>query len=283
MQDINFYQLLHFFARKWRWIISITAIAAMGGYVYNTYVQTPMFKSDATLLVVSTSDRKVGQDSTLINNYVELLTSRRVLDPVIEKQNLPYSYDNLVGLTSAENQKDTEVIKVAVTTDNAETSRKVVDGVVRSFAHQVKDLYGLENITVVDNASLAEKPYNVHPVILTLLAGAVGFALTITGLFFAYDIMSQRGTLPSSKKTASKKKAAKKKATKKTSWSLATKVKMLFTDKQDARPVTKKAAVETTPATAKSKKAAVKTTTAKKAKTTKKQTSNVTSKTKQKK
>ena len=188
VQDINLYQLISFYAKKWYWILLPTIIGAAAGFIYNTYIQVPLYKSDATLLLVSSEDRKIGQDSTLINNYIQLIKSRRVLEPVIAEQGHSISYDELAGSTTATNEKSTEVIKISIASKDPETSKQLVDGVVASFKNEVKELYKLNNISIVDNASKSSQPYNVRTWTLILITTLGGLLLSLIVLFFAYDL-----------------------------------------------------------------------------------------------
>jgi capsular polysaccharide biosynthesis protein len=194
VQDINLYHLLKFYVKKWPFIIGLTTIGALAGFVYNTYIQVPLYKSDATLLLVNTDSTKVAQNTTLINNYIELLKSRRVLEPVLNDQNHVMSYDELAGAITATNDKGTEVIKISIATKDANTSKKLADGVVSSFRDEVKNIYDLDNVSVVDNASQTDKPYNVHLVLFVALASAAGSFLSIVALLFVYDLKFSKQT-----------------------------------------------------------------------------------------
>lgn len=187
MQDINLYQLLKFYAKKWAWILLITVLGVVAGYVYNTYLQTPLYKSNATLLLVSSDGKTTSQDVTLINNYMQLFKSRRVLEPVIQEQNLDIDYDTLVKSIEATNEKNTEVIKVAISTPNAEISRKLVEGSIASFRKEAQALYDLDNIKLIDEASYPERPYNISKLSVLTITGLSGFGVAMLGLFFAYD------------------------------------------------------------------------------------------------
>ena len=202
MQDINLYQLLKFYAKNWIWIISLTIIGGLAGFIYNNYLQVPLYKSGATLLLISPADGKVTQDATLINNYVELFKSRRVLEPVIAKQNLDISYDTLVSSIDATNEKNTEVIKVAISTKNAQASKNLAEGAVVSFKEQVTQLYKVDNVKIVDDANLPTEPYNVHKELILILSTAIGLILSTVVLFFIYDFSLTKKT---TKKVTSKK------------------------------------------------------------------------------
>jgi len=187
VQDINLYQLLRFYAKKWKWIALLTIIGALAGFVYNSYIQVPLYKSDATLLLVKQDASTATQDTTLINNYIQLLKSRRVLEPVIEKQNNEISYEQLAASVTATNEKNTEVIKLSIATDNSQMSKQLVDGTIESFKGEVKEIYNTDNVRIVDNASSPSQPFNVNRAMSVILTTLSGFLLSVVALFFIYD------------------------------------------------------------------------------------------------
>lgn len=196
VQEINLYHLLKFYAKNWRTILLLTTFGVALGFVYNNYIQKPLYESNATLLLVYPSDKTATQDTTSINNYVELFKSRRVLEPVIAKQNMNTTYDDIVNSVSTTNQKDTQVIKVSIATKDPFTSTAFISGAVTSFKKQIKQLYGIDNVQVVDNASFNKISSNVHTEIQLALATVAGFIVSIIALFFVYDFqINNKGNL----------------------------------------------------------------------------------------
>ncbi|MGD8374137.1 MAG: Wzz/FepE/Etk N-terminal domain-containing protein [Candidatus Woesebacteria bacterium] len=204
-QDINLYHLLQYYAKKWIIIAVFTLVGAACGLAYNSFIQTPLYRSDSTLLLVGTSSA-TDQRTTLINNYIELIKSHRVLDPVLQNFDNKISYEDLTNAISTANEKNTEVIKLSVDSEDAQTSQKLADGVVKSFRAEIKKMYNLDNIIVVDNASLASEPYNVHEELAMILSAAAGFCLSVIAIFFAYDInLLKNNQAPKADKKANKK------------------------------------------------------------------------------
>lgn len=187
MQEINLYDLLKHYAKYWYVIATLTLVGFVSGVVYNNFVQVPEYTSNATLILVSTDPSNAAQDTTTINNYLELMKSRRVLDPVIAKQHLQLSYDQLSNAINTSNDKDTEVMKLAVTTNNSYVSTQAANGIISSFRSQVKALYNLDNIKVVDSASTTSEPSNVHKGLQLALTTIAGFILATIIIFFIYD------------------------------------------------------------------------------------------------
>lgn len=187
MQEINLYDLLRYYARYWALILALTIGGFAAGLIYNYFIQVPMYKSSATLILIDDTAKPVAKDPTVINNYLELIKSRRVLEPVIQKQHLSQSYEQLAGSLSTSNDKDTEVIKISVSTTDPQVSKKAADGTVTSFRNEVKHLYSTNNFQVVDGASTPKEPYNVHKPLQLVLFSAAGFLVAVVTVFFMFD------------------------------------------------------------------------------------------------
>ncbi len=189
MEEINLYDLLRFYAKKWLIIVSFAIAGAIIGLIYTYYIQQPTYKSSATILLVGTNRTAANQESVVLNNYVQLFTSHRVLDPVIEKADYDKGYDTLVADTTAENAKNTDIIDLSISTSKAKTSKALLDNAIQEFGQQAKELYGDNSvrISVVDAASLPGAASNIKPVQQIGIATIAAAVLAIIGLFFAYD------------------------------------------------------------------------------------------------
>jgi capsular polysaccharide biosynthesis protein len=220
VQEINLYHLLKFYAKHWAVIVIATVIGLLGGVIYNKYIQVPMYKSNATLLVINTDAKDLASNTTLINNYSEIIKSRRVLENVIGSNNINLSYEALAGSVSTTTSKDTQVIKLNVTTKSPQDSEKITNGIISVFKQEIKNLYNKENIKIVDTANFSSTPYNVRSGLQLILASMVGFMGSIIGLFFYYDY---RLNNPKPKKAAKKKTSKKASPAKKTVKSVAKK------------------------------------------------------------
>lgn len=189
MEEINLYELLRFYAKKWLTIIIVTMIGATLGILYTYYFQTPLYESKATLLTVGVQRVGGNQDSVVLNNYVSLFKSHRVLDSVIESKQYTGSYDDLVRNTSAENGKNSDIINVSILAKSPQLSKQILEKAIESFQIQTKNLYGETNVSikVIDTASTAQEPENIKPIVQIGLTSLLGLAAAMTALFFVYD------------------------------------------------------------------------------------------------
>ncbi len=194
MQENNLYDLVKHYARMWYVIVALTVVGLIGGFIYSNYIQTPLYKSNVKLILVSSDDVATANDQTRINNYIELIKSRRVLDPVIAKQQNNISYDEVSQAIEVTNEKNTQVINVIVATPDSQQSKVIANNITASFKVAVSKLYGVNDVMVVDPAVRATAPYNVNKPIQVAVAGIVGFVLSVVALFFAYDLKPRNKT-----------------------------------------------------------------------------------------
>lgn len=195
MEEINLYDLMRFYARKWLTIATVVMIGAILGVIYTFFVQQPQYKSTATLLLVGTG-RTSNQESVVLNNYVQLFESRRILEPVIAEQKYDATYDKLAANTSAENVKNTDIINVSISTSSPKTSKALLEAAIVKFREEAKTLYGdgTIKINVVDAADAPIAPTNVRPIQQIGLAIVAALALAIVALFFIYDYTTAQKT-----------------------------------------------------------------------------------------
>lgn len=191
-------------------LLTALFIGAIIGLVYTFYMQQPLYKSDATILVVGAN---TSQDSKINNNYTELFKSRRVLESVIREQGYKGDYAQLLGRTTATNDKNTDVLKVSIADTDPTKSKELLEASLEAFKTQVNVLYERDNIKVLDSANLPGAPYNVKVVVQVGLAMAATFFFVVIVMFFAYDYRMSNGT-PTDKPTTTKKSATAKTKTK---------------------------------------------------------------------
>ena len=206
MEEINLYDLMRFYARKWLTIATVVMIGAIIGVIYTFFVQQPQYKSTATLLLVGTG-RTSNQDSVVLNNYVQLFESRRVLEPVIAEQKYGATYEKLAAITTAENVKNTDIINVSISTSSPKTSKALLEAAIEKFRNEAKTLYGdgAIKINVVDAADAPAVPTNIKPIQQIGLATVAAFALAVVALFFVYDYAAAQKATTNAKPTAAKK------------------------------------------------------------------------------
>ncbi len=120
-----------FFALKKRALIILAALVA-GALIAGAYTKllvTPMYSSTATMLVLSkdttlTSIADLQLGTQLTNDYSVLLTSRPVLEEVIDNLGLDMGYGSLKGAITLNNPSNTRILEIAVQNSDPEACKR---------------------------------------------------------------------------------------------------------------------------------------------------------------
>lgn len=210
--EIDLIELFGFFITKIWWIIGAFLLGALLAGLITHFAITPKYTATAKMYMVSSSsqsvvdltDLNIGQ--SISGDYVELLKTRPIVEGVIEEQNLPYTYNQLVGMINLSIVNNTRIIKIDVTsTDNKEAMR-----IANALAEKgVSELPKLMETPEPHIAEYAIVPVNKSYPSLTknTMIGALLAMLIMLGIFtvqflmddtfrYAEDIEREFGVMP---------------------------------------------------------------------------------------
>lgn len=182
MEEINLLEVLQYFKNKVLWIIGAVVVALLVGNLYTYVTRVPMYKSETTLILassnggVSFSQNDISLNKNLVSTYSEIVKSRKVLKQVIKNLDLDTTVEAISKTVSVTAVPDTEIIKIGVSHEDPEIAKDITNEIGVVFSEEIKGLYNLDNVSVLDKAIEAEAPYNVNypkDNLIYLLAGLV--------------------------------------------------------------------------------------------------------------
>ncbi len=196
MEEINLKELWHYFLSKISIIFIIVIICVLAGNVYLFCLQTPLYKSTTSLVLVSeesTNTSITQNDITLNNNlvttYSEIIKSRAVLSKVIENLGLKESVEYLSSCVSVSSIANTQVIKIDVSRESRYEARNIANEIAEVFSKKIKSIYRIQNISIVDEAELSKSPYNVNFIKQNIIYSVIGIIIScgIVFMIFYFD------------------------------------------------------------------------------------------------
>ena len=208
MEEINLKDFWQYYKKYTLGIIIVCLIFLIVALVYNIAFKTPMYSTSTTLLLVKNektkdTDETINQNDItlnqkLVSTYRQIIKSRLALEQVIEKVELSYTYEQLyneVGVTAVE---DTEIIRITVTDESATKASKIANEIASIFDKEVKQIYNISNVSVIDVALVPNEPSNDHVIrdgILGILIGFVICSGIIFVVFYFDDTLRDTETL----------------------------------------------------------------------------------------
>jgi len=195
MEEINIKDLFHFFVKKIPAILVITLLVFSVGLVYSVFLKTPLYSGNTTLILVKKDNgynadgmtqNDIVLNQKLVTTYSEIIKSRRVLNQVVKELNLDYSSSALSKKISVSSVSDTEIIKISVSDESATLAAIIADTIADVFKDEVMEIYSLENVSIIDEAEVAENPYNISLVKELVIYLLIGFVLSCGVYFVVY-------------------------------------------------------------------------------------------------
>lgn len=174
MEEINLKMILQIFWSKKIEIVCIMIIFAIIGTIYTMFFVTPVYSSSTSIILASSNNTAKTADissttateltvnSKLVSTYSELVESKNVLRKVISNLNINIDEEILKKNVRVNAIKDTELIEITVTNENAREAARIANEIAVVFMEKVKEIYKIENVQVIDEAEPDEKPSNVN-------------------------------------------------------------------------------------------------------------------------
>lgn len=190
-----FYRLLS----RWKLIVILALVFALGAGVYTIYFVTPMYSATSIIYVLSpdsilnVSTLQLG--NALTTDYVKVFNMWEVHDEVRQNLNLNYSYSKMKSMLSVTNTSNTRMLDITVTS----ASPKEAADMANEYAKVVSNFIGETMATDKPNLmSVALEPTNpVSPNRVRNIA--VGFIL---GVLLACGIVTLQFLMDDKFKTA---------------------------------------------------------------------------------
>lgn len=161
-QESTEIDLLKVFRVLWKraWLILLCAILAAGLAFFGTlYFVTPKYQANVKMYVNNTSLNvgsvgiSVGSLSaaqSLVNTYIEILKTRPVMEDVIERADVPYSYSSLVSRLQASSVNSTEIFKITITDTDPERAVKIANSIADILPDKIANIVEGSSVKVVE-------------------------------------------------------------------------------------------------------------------------------------
>lgn len=197
MEEIDLKELFKVFWNKKIQIILIVAIFIVLGVIYTIGFVKPKYSSSTTLLLAS-SNKNAATDTTitasdmtvnskLVSTYSTLIKSKNILGTVISNLNIDIDEEILRKNITVSAVKDTEVIEISVTNEDAKVAAKIANEIAKVFIAKVKEeFYKIENVHVVDVAEVEEEPSNINHEKDVIIFAAIGVVVSVAYVFITY-------------------------------------------------------------------------------------------------
>ena len=191
IKEIKLAELLSAVVRRLWLVVLCAVILGVLSYAYTTNFVDELYRSRITIYVnnkttnsntsiingISATDLATSQ--RLVDTYIQILKSDRVLEPVAEAVGGGYKASNIRGLMSAAALNETEVFEVWISHSNPEMAAKIANAIADVAPKQIEEVLEGSSTKIIDRAKVATAPYSPNVSRNTALGFGGGAVLAV--------------------------------------------------------------------------------------------------------
>ena len=175
--------LFNIFQRFWI-VIMVTVVFALVTAVYTFFFVTPLYKSVATVYVITkqNADMITNTDlqtsTSIVNDVLVLVKSRPIIEETLNDVDIEgVDYKTLYNAIDVESPEDTSFMNITVTFPDAYQAEQLVNALARISVEQMEDVLDVKSASIVEEGSIPVTPSSPNLLMNTVLGGVVGFLL----------------------------------------------------------------------------------------------------------
>lgn len=182
--------LLRLAKALWRraWLIAVSMILC-GAVAFSlaAFFIAPKYQSRA-VMYVNNSAYSAGSSSTstitsseltaaksLVEIYVNILTSRTTMELVAEQAGLDYTYEELKKMVSAGSVDSTEMFEIVATSTSPEEAKLIIETITNILPDRISEIVDGSSVRIVDNANLPSSKSSPNVTSITMIGLLLGF------------------------------------------------------------------------------------------------------------
>ena len=131
--EIDLFELMLYYKSRLVFVIGGFLIGAILMALVTIYLVAPKYTATAKLYMVSSSSDSIVNLSdldlgtSLSSDYEELLRVRPILEEVIKKEKLPYTYEQLLNMLTISTVSDTRILSISAESRKPDEAKRIVN------------------------------------------------------------------------------------------------------------------------------------------------------------
>lgn len=188
--EIDLGKVLEAAKKYWAILLASTLICALLGFIVSNFVMTKKYQASVDMIVNTTSNSdvvstdQVNSAKNLVSTYSYIITGSNVLTQVIKDLKLDTTYEELAKSISVDAVTDTQVFTVSVTTDDLNTSKKIIKEIIKVAPKEIETAVEAGSCKIVSDLDYLNEPVAPSVVKYTAVAAFAGLLLSLAYALF---------------------------------------------------------------------------------------------------
>ena len=193
--EIDLGKVLEAIKQYWAILLAATLICGIIGFLVSNYGMTKKYIASVDMIVNTSSDAdlvsndQVNSAKNLVSTYSFIITGSNVLTQVVENLGLDMTYEELAKIISVDSVTDTQVFTVSAVTTDVETSKKIVQEIIKVAPPEIEKAVEAGSCMIVSALDYKTTPVSPDVAKYTAVAAFAGLLLALA--FALYRVLSR--------------------------------------------------------------------------------------------
>ena len=188
IREINFHELFLEMLKKWWMFIILMVSFAFGGCFLTDELITPVYQAESVLFIgenpndlagIGISIAELQTNNQLILDYKQIALTRLVIKEVKENIGMSGTIQTIRDNVSISTVDESRLINVSYRDTDPVLAAKVANELARQLTFTVIEVVGVENIRILDEALVPEKPVSPNKPLNIIISAMIGFMIAL--------------------------------------------------------------------------------------------------------
>lgn len=195
--EINIKDLLFILKKHLKFILFVTILATLAGFLVSRFILHPKYEATATLIVNASTTTQgltyndVDLSQKLVDTYAVVMKSNTILDQVIKDLNLDTDVKTLANNISVEGVGTTEVMDLKVTDINPDRAKAIASDIIQLAPKEIIRTVKAGSVEIISPAKTDRTPISPNVRLNTLVAALLGLVFSY-GLSFLRELLNDK-------------------------------------------------------------------------------------------
>ena len=205
MEELDLFALLYAVRKRWKLILILCVVCTLIMGIYSFFLATPMYTSQAKIFIyqepntegAGSAYQNLVTSNYLISDYTELANSKPIIKQawVSLREEGYTNVDEVASAITVSAIPDTRFIYIKAENENPKYAAAYVNAVATAFAQQAKELMKLENVNIIEEATVATVPTSPKKKRNIALGFAAGLLLGVV-ISIVIDLLDRKVRYP---------------------------------------------------------------------------------------
>jgi len=192
MLEIDLLEILQVLLSNMKVIVLVAITTAMIGFSISFFVIKPTYESTTKIYILNKSDNQtvtysdVQLGSQLTKDYSELINSRYVLEEVVQKLGLDYTYKQIKAKVNVSTPSDTRIVSITVTDIDPVVAMNIANAIRESASVHIRNVMDIDAVNVVESANMPTEKAGPSYKKWVVIGGLIGAFLVCAIVLIQY-------------------------------------------------------------------------------------------------